>query len=344
VLGPVATVSEPGTDALESRLAISDAGDAIVTWTTVDQTTGRLRAKARARSAAGVLGAVIELADPALDSFTAQVAIDASGVATFAWTQGDRATGHVVVQTRSRSAGGALGPVADLTDRTRDTAAVNVAVNRDGDAVFDWLAFDGLHALVQARSRSRKGALGAVVDLSDPADDAWDQTAAIDDDGDAVFTWWIPSRSGARVEARSISTRGTIGPRVTLSDGADDGYEPQVAVDDDGDAVFTWLAFNHDGVRVQERARSRRGAFGPPTDLTRPAEDAFSAQVAVTGDGDAVLGWSALNGDGYQVQARSRSASGTLGPLAIVSTADRDAFEAQVNRTSKRLESIGDAR
>jgi hypothetical protein len=230
----------------------------------------------------------------------------------------------------------------ELADGTRDTAWASVAVNRDGDAVFDWRAFDPtFHAMVQARSRSSKGTLGAVADLSDPGDDAFDQTAAVDDNGDAVVTWWISGPRGARVETRSLAASGTTGPRVALSDPADDGYEPQVAVDEDGNAVFTWLAFNSAGVRVQARSRSPGGTFGSLTDLTRPAEDAFSAQVAVTGDGDAVFGWSALNGAGYQVQGRSRSPTGRLGPLAIISTTDRDAFEAQVGRTSQRLDRIG---
>jgi pimeloyl-ACP methyl ester carboxylesterase len=345
-LGTIASMSETGTNAFDHRVAISGDGSAIVTWTTADLQAGRLHAKARVRPAAGTPGPVLDLADPALDSFTPQVAIDRAGIATFAWTQSDAATGRLSVRTRSLAPGGALGPASDVSAGTRDTAAANVAVDRAGDAVFEWLAFDpaSFHAVVQARSRSRKGDLGPVVDLSDAADDAWDQALAVDGDGDAVFTWWVPTRSGARVEASSLSASGAVGPRRTLSDPADDGYEPQVAIDADGDAAFTWLAFDRDGVRVQARPRSRRGAFGATADLTRPSEDAFSAQVAVTARGDAVFGWSALNGAGYQVQGRSRPAGGGFGPLTVISTIDRDAFEAQVNRTSTRLDGIAGAR
>ena len=342
VLGPIVTASEPGTDAFDDSVALSDAGDTTVAWTTVDLTTGQMHAKARSRSAAGVLGPVVELADPALDAFMPQVATARNGDATFAWTQLDRASGHARVQTRTRSAGGALGPVAELTDGRRDAAGVQLAVNRDGEAVFDWLAFDpAFRATVQARSRSGTGTLGAIADLSGPSDDAYDPAAAIADDGDAVVTWWVSGPRGASVETRSLATDGTTGPRAVLSNPADDGYEPQVALDERGNAAFTWLAFNGDGVRVQARSRTRRGMLGPPTDLTRPAEDAFSAKVAVTGGGGAVFGWSALSGAGYQVQGRSRSAAGRLGPLTVISTTDRTAFEAQVGRTSQRLDRVG---
>jgi hypothetical protein len=346
VLRPVADVSKPGTDVGEHQIAISGTGEAVLTWAGLDRATRQLRARARWRSAAGALGAVVDLGDPALDSLQSRVAIDARGVATLVWTQGDQASGRTRVQTRTLSADGVLGPVADLGEDLRSTAQAKVAVGEDGDAVFAWLVFDevSVPSVVQTRARSRSGTLGPVVELSEPADQAWDPVVAVDDDGDAVLAWWIAGRTGARVEARSRSARGTIGPRVTLSDDADDGYEPQVAVDDNGDAVLTWLAFDRDGVRVQGRSRSRHGEFGPRTDLSHRAEDAFSAQVAIGEQGDAVFGWSALNGRQYQVQGRSRSADGRLGRLAIISTTDRDAFEAQVSATAKRLQRIDDHR
>ena len=343
VLGPIADVSEPAIDASEHRIAISGRGAAAFTWTQGDPATGPTRVQARMRSAAGALGAIADLADPALDSFAPQVAIDADSVATFAWTQGDPAARRTRVQTRTLSPSGGLGSTTDLADAARNTGHAKVAIDPDGDAVFDWLASDqSQRSVAQMRSRSRTGAFGPVVDLSSSSDDAWDPVVAIDGHGAAVFTWWIVGRTGARVEARSRSARGTIAPRVTLSNAADDAYEPNVAIDAGGDAVLTWLAFTRDGVRVQARSRSPRGAFGALTDLTRPAQDAFSAQVAVSVDGDAAFGWSALNDTGYEVQGRSRSANGRLGPLAVISSADRDTFDAQVNSTAERLQHTGD--
>ena len=341
-LGPIVTVTDPGaTDVFDHTIAVARTGDAMVAWTALDYDTGALRARARSRSPHGTLGAVVELADPSLESFRPQVAMDARANATLVWTLADRATGHYRVQTRSRAAGGALGPVVELDAAGRDSDEAKLAVDPDGDTVFAWLSFDGdARAVARSRALSRGGTLGPVGDLSAAVDDAWDPDVAIGANGDAAFTWWIAGSTGARVETTSRSARGLIAPRATLSAGTDDGYEAQVAVDDDGDAVITWLAFNRAGVRVQARARSARGALGPRTDLTVASEDAFSAQVAMSGDGDAALGWSAIDDASYQVQGRARSSSGRLGPLAVVSSADRHALDAQRQRILERLRSI----
>ena len=341
-LGPIVAVSDPsGADVFDHNIAITPTGDAVVAWTSVDFASGDVRAWARSRSAHSGLGDIVALGDPSLEAFRPQVALDADANATFVWTQGDRATGKTRVHTRSRAAGGALGPIRDLDADTRNADEPKVAVDADGDTVFAWLSFDAnARAAVRSRSLPRGGTLGPVADLSAADDDAWDPDLAIGADGDATFTWWIAGDGGARVESTSRSARGRFAARAILSAGADDGFEPQVAVDDDGDAVITWLAFNRAGVRVQARARSARGALGPSTDLTVATEDAFSAQVAMSGDGDAAFGWSALDAAHYQVQGRARSSSGKLGRLGVVSSSDRHAIDTQRHTIAERLRAI----
>ena len=337
VLGPVAIVSELTTDVFEQKIAISPAGEAAITWVAFDEGTGTLRAKARTRTAAGALRPVVNLSDPSFDAFSVHVDVDDQGDATFAWTHGDSATGRTTVQTRSRSAAGALGTVATLSSGPLNAGEPKVAVDDDGDAAVTWLSFTPeFRATVQLRSRSRTGALGPVAAVSDPADDAWDAVVGIDGDGDAVATWWVPGRSNARVEARARSAAGTVGPRLQMSTAAFDGYEPQIAVDGDGDAVLTWLAFDRNGVRVQGRPRSRTGALGPIGNLSVPAEDAFGAQVAGNDAGAVAFGWSSLAGDGYRVLGRSRSASGSLSDLTALSQTSVAAFEAQLSRADAR--------
>jgi hypothetical protein len=338
-LGAVLTVSDPAVDAFDANVAIGANGAAVLTWTSFDETAGRPRAQARTLSARGVLGPVLDLADPGVDSFAAQAGVAADGRAVLTWGVFDLALQRGRVQARTLSRKGVLGSVADVSDPARDAGAQTVAVDDAGNAIIGWLAFDATRraALVQSRPLSRAGSLGAIADVSDPADDAAGPTVSVGTGGRAVLAWWVVRRAGAGVQVRTRSARGTLGPRRDVSDVADDGYEPDVAIDDDGNVVLTWLAFDRRGVRVQSRAASAVGALGQIVDVSPAAEDAFGATVDVDEDGNALLGWSAIDDDSYSIQGRARSAKGGYGPLIDVSTTHHRQFDEQESTAQRRL-------
>ena len=94
---------------------------------------------------------------------------------------------------------------------------------------------------------------------------------------------------------------------------------PQVAVDADGDAVFTWLRSDGTDYRIQARARSAAGTLSAVQTLSAAGQDASSPQVAVDADGDAVFTWLRFDGTNDRIQARARSAAGTLSAVQTLS-------------------------
>src|SRR4051812_18977958 len=76
----------------------------------------------------------------------------------------------------------------------------------------------------------------------------------------------------------------------TLSDAGQSALFPQVAVDADGDAVFTWRRDDGSGnfccFRAQARARSAAGTLSAVQTLPTGGRDAFDPHVAVDPDGD----------------------------------------------------------
>ena len=94
---------------------------------------------------------------------------------------------------------------------------------------------------------------------------------------------------------------------------------PHVAMDDDGDALSAW-AVNKDGVwRVQVRPRTAAGAWGGVTTISPSGLSSAAPRVALDADGDAVIVWSATGPLQTVVQARTRSATGVLGPVVTLS-------------------------
>ena len=80
-----------------------------------------------------------------------------------------------------------------------------------------------------------------------------------------------------------------LGPVRYLSLAGENASEPQVAVDTDGDAVFTWVRSENDVKRAQVRAMNAAGGLAPVKNLSPAAVGAECPEVAVDADGDAVI-------------------------------------------------------
>ncbi len=328
-LSAVHTLSADGQDASSPQVAVDADGDAVFTWMRFDGTANRVQA--RARSAAGVLSPVQTLSGAAVTAFSPfpQVAVDADGDAVFTWryTQSTPCPSRRI-QGRARSAAGALSAVQHVSQAGEcgvdfpDAIDPQVAVDADGDAVFTWALDYESGQSVQTRARSAGGVLSPVQTLSDASGlDAFQPQVAVDADGDAVFTWRRgDGANNQRVQARARSAVGTLSAVQNLSDVGQSAYDPQVAVDATGDAVFTWLRYDGTDDRAQARARFAGGALSPVQTLSPSGGSADEARVAVDADGDAVFTWRRFNPNFvYQVQARTRSAVGALGAVQSLS-------------------------
>ena len=126
---------------------------------------------------------------------------------------------------------------------------------------------------------------------------------AVDADGDAVFTWTRFDGTNDRVQARARSAAGALSDVQDLSDPGHNAGYPQVAVDADGDAVFTWR--RSDGANAPGRGADplRRGRPEPLTTLSDPGQSAFLPQVAVDAEGDALVAWEHFDETNVRVQA-----------------------------------------
>ena len=78
--------------------------------------------------------------------------------------------------------------------------------------------------------------------------------------------------------------------------------------------------------------------FGAPVTLSAANGNAIGPQVAVDSDGDAVIVWQFSKGSSRQIQIRSRSKSGALGPIQTISSPLYVATDPQV-----AIDSDGDA-
>ena len=257
-----------------------------------------------------------------------QVGIDADGDAVFTWARSDGANERI--QARARSAGGVLSAIQTLSGAGQDASDPQVAVDTDGDAVFTWARSDGTNQRIQARARSAGGVLGPVQTLSAAGRDAFQPQVAIDADGDAVVIWRLFDGASQVIQSRARSAAGVLSPINTLTDTGRNAFNPQVAIDDGGNAVFTWERSDGTNQRIETRARTSGGAFSAVQILSAAGRDAFNPQVAVDADGDAVFTWERAVGANQRIQARARTSGGVLSAVDTLSDPGQDAEVPQV--------------
>lgn len=162
------------------------------------------------------------------------------------------------------------------------------------------------------------------ISVSPAGYNSYHQRVAYDRQGDARLVWMRETQEyphPRRVQMRSRSHSGGWGPTVTVSPAGQDPRLPKVALDDDGDGVIAWHAFDGTEYRVYARRVSRTGALGALKVLSPAGVMAFGTDLAVDPDGDAIVTWN--EGDdagGFYPKMRRFTTSGWLSATQVLAT------------------------
>jgi hypothetical protein len=191
------------------------------------------------------------------------------------------------------------------------------------------------------------GTLGGVLDLSATGQDARNPHVAVDPQGNAYHVWdrWQtpgctgPSSNCALVQTRVRAVGGALSAVQDLNTLGNASFEPQpqVAVDPQGNAFFTWVGVNGPDVVVKARRRFANGTLSAAQGLATVGPDGFSPQpqLAIDPTGTATFVWRAVampegnpNTD-ILIQTRRHTAEGLLSAVQDVSVVG-DALGPQV--------------
>jgi hypothetical protein len=222
----------------------------------------------------------------------------------------------LVTEPPDPPAGGAFSEGISISEEGYDSSMPDVAFGRQGNALVTWVRTSHDYPYryqLEARFRSHDATWGPIIVVS--AEGApRNPTAALDDDGDAVLVW-NGSGTDVRAFARRVSSTGALGPLQVLSEAGTQAHGTSVAVDSDGDAILTWAEYQSDGSTIPKMRRfTKDGMLAPALVLSSSPSRAETPAVAFDRDGDAILAWA----NDHVVQARTLTASGTLGELQTV--------------------------
>jgi len=318
-------------------------GNAVIAWQRYDGSAvckgnGCIVIEASARSAAGTLSPIQSLSAPGEHvefgegPHGPQVAVDKNGDAVIVWgiydaSHPDYPPCCTVVQARARSAAGVLSGTQNLSRVDRQAQDPQVAIDQGGNAVFVWTAPDGTTDCasaggyrIQTRARAATGSLSAVQFLSAPGRGALYPQLGLDQSGNAVFGWQMsidpdncPTTTCSAIQARARSVAGVLSTTQTLTGPEHPSHDPDVGVDQSGNAVFVYT--RPDGMggcdtpwvgcyRAEARTRSASGVLGAAQFLSDPWQQIGGGpRVAVNQSGNAAAVWRRFGGANWRVQA-----------------------------------------
>jgi len=327
MLGVAQRLSRAGQPASDQQVAITPGGDAVFTWVRSDGTNDLVQA--RALSASGVLSRVRTLSDPGHDANDPQVAVDPDGDAVVVWTRHDGTEERIQAST-VRASGRVSGPF-DLSDPGGYALHPDVAVDDAGNAVVTWTRNDGDDDRVQVITRSAAGVVSVPLTLSDDGGDAHSPHVEVDGDGDAYLTWAHFDGISFRIQSLLLDASGTPGITHSISDEGAFAGNPELAVDDNGDAVIVYERPDGIGGRWIEGVKmSPADTVGTPEILSDTSEVAAIPDVAVDDDGDGVVTWHRFDGSDNRIQAATIAANGVFGTPETLSDAGERAAGDQV--------------
>lgn len=320
-------LSLPGRNADAPAVAIDQAGGAVVVWQRFSE-FGHWVVQGATRGADGTIASLGNLSDTSSDDEAPQVAVGPAGGAVAVWEQDDHQRNIVSIQAGARSAGGGLVSLGELSvpgqSGEQDDESPQVALDRAGDAFAVWEHFDGTNFVVQSAVRPGAAKFGAPVDASLPQPTAHENAVgpeiAVDPAGDEIVVWALGGGSDGRHWAVQAAVRPAGATRFDAPQElsvAGQNQDPQVAVDQAGDAIAVWQRFDGTSTFV-DAASLPAGAGAWSTVELADAADLSAPQVALDAAGDGVAVWNDTNsvnqtvGVAYQPAGKSFNTPGSL--------------------------------
>jgi hypothetical protein len=206
-----------------------------------------------------------------------------------------------------------------------------VTVSRVGSR---WLlAALALALLVFASSAQATPTFLSAINISDPGQDGFEPDVAVDPSGNVIAVWTRSDGAFFRIQSASRTANGSWGAATTISDAGQSASNPDVAIDNSGNALVAWSRTDGTNIRIQTSFKPAAGAFAAPVTISDPGFDATKPAIDFDNSGKALITWQRFDGAKLRVQATTRSAGagGTFANENTLSEGGQDAFNPQAD-------------
>jgi len=250
-------ISPDGTSTLAPQVAMDDNGNAIIVWYQYDGSNEQIF-KAEYHNGQWTFPADLtdNISPDGTGASDPQVAMDDNGNAIIVWHQSD-GNNYQIFKAEYRN--GQWTFPADLTDYISPDGSFaslpQVAMDDNGNAIIVWHQSDGNNWQI-FKAEYRNGQWTFPADLADNI--SLDETyvgaplMAMDDNGNAIIVWYQYDGSNDQIFKSEYRNGQWTNPADLTDNISPDGTStlaPQVAMDDNGNAIIVWQQF--DGNKYQ---------------------------------------------------------------------------------------------
>jgi len=304
-------ISPDGQGADYPQVAMDNNGNAIITWRQYDGFNIQIF---KSEYRGGVWTHPTSLSDnisqDGQGADSPQVAMDNNGNAIITWYQSDGLNLQIF---KSEYRSGVWTHPTSLSDNIspngQNAYAHQVAMDNNGNAIITWFQSDGLNwQIFKSEYRSGGWTNPSFSDnISPDGQSAVSPQVAMDNNGNAIITWYQYDASNYQI-FKSEYRGGVWTHPASLSDNispaGQNAYIPQVAMDNNGNAIITWYQYDASNYQIF-KSEYRGGVWTNPSSLTDNispnGQGADSHQVAMDNNGNAIITWVQYDGSKYQI-------------------------------------------
>ena len=338
-------ISPNGQDAANPQVAMDNNGNAIIVWHQ-NSGTGNQIYKSEYRNGSWSHPAYLSdnISPDGSDARYPRVAMDNNGNAIIVWDQLDGSNSQIF---KSEYRNGSWSHPTDLSNNIspdgQNAYNPKVVMDGNGNSIIVWEQQDGINFQI-FKSEYRNGSWIHPAQLTDNislnGQTANSPQVAMDNYGNAIIVWYQNDGANYQIFKSEYRNSGWIHP-ANLSDNiSPDGkfaYNPQVAMDDNDNAIIVWMQESGTGDHIF-KSEYRNGAWIHPVGLSDnislDGQTAyFPVQISMDNAGNAIIVWNQSDGIHKQIfKSEYRSGSWTH-PAHLsdnISPDDQDALEQQV--------------
>jgi PKD domain len=335
--GPVQTLTgDPGTvrgDLPQLHIAADAQGGAVAVWPSDE--SGKTKVRYALRAPGQPFGSVQTIEDPGIFITNPTVAVDPAGNMIALWISASSVTDGTARYAIGTTATG-FGPSQPLPG---DASAYPFGGPPQ-------VAFDGQGGIIAAWGRNESNlprvrvALGDLKGFGDPQTISEDSNVsdsnldlATDGQGNAalVFTRQIPMSDTGVAYALRAPGQPFSAAQTTIAGNAGQSYDPDVAFAPGGRAVVVWANQDTGGWSIRYASREPGQSFGSAKTISGdPGDTAGGAQVALDGQGNAMVVWTSFDAGKSKVRFASAAPGQDLAYSGTLAGPDQGATTPQV--------------